>query len=89
MGVEGLVFFVVDHAFEGSCRSCVRADEGKVSEWRFVDMVCSADGADFHLEGVSQSTGLSGVLGEWGGLRWREGELSFVAEEGSAVCHLV
>ena len=81
MAEEGSAFFVVDHAFELACGACSRTDEMLVSVSGFVDMICSADGTDFHFKRVSQPVGERGMLG--GG----EGELSFVAEEGSAVCH--
>ena len=80
MREEGSAELVVDHAFKTACGSRLRADEVLVSVWRFVDVVCSADGAHFHFEGVSQSVSEVRFFGG-------EGELSFVAEEGSAVRH--
>ena len=81
MREKGSAGLVVDHAFELACAACLRADEVFFSvKCGFVDVVCSADGAHFHLEGVSQFVCRLVFSGG-------EGELSFVAEEGSSVRH--
>ena len=91
MREEGFAFFVVDHRAEVAGGACLRADEVLLTVlltvllsvgFGLVDVVCSADGADFDLEGVSDS--VRWWVGLFGG---GEGELSLMAEEGSAVCH--